>query len=66
MLKSTVEKDGVPFYPVIIVGGGESGIAMGCQLVQQLGFHDFRILERCSGIGGTWHSNRYPGKTDLV
>lgn len=49
------------YYPVLIVGAGISGVAMGCRLRQVLGFDQFRIFERRSGIGGTWYSNRYPG-----
>jgi NAD(P)-binding Rossmann-like domain len=49
------------YYPVVIVGAGESGIAMGCRLREVLGFDQFRIFERQSGIGGTWWINRYPG-----
>ncbi|KAF2808498.1 FAD/NAD(P)-binding domain-containing protein [Mytilinidion resinicola] len=54
-------KDAFTYYPVIVVGAGESGIAMGCQLKQQLGFDQFRIFDRQAGIGGTWWINRYPG-----
>lgn len=49
------------YYPVLVIGAGESGIAMGCRLRQELGFDQFRIFERKSGIGGTWYTNRYPG-----
>ena len=49
------------FYPVLIVGAGESGIAMGCRLKEVLGFDQFRIFDRQAGIGGTWWINRYPG-----
>jgi hypothetical protein len=49
------------YYPVLVIGAGESGIAMGCRLRQKLGFDQFRIFERKSGIGGTWYTNRYPG-----
>ncbi|KAF2267050.1 FAD/NAD(P)-binding domain-containing protein [Lojkania enalia] len=49
------------YYPIVIVGAGASGIAMACQLKEQLGFDQFRIFERQSGIGGTWWINRYPG-----
>src|SRR5512143_700550 len=45
---------------VAIVGGGAAGIAMAMQL-ERAGYHDFVILERSSGVGGTWHDNRYPG-----
>lgn len=51
-------KDGYTYYPVVIVGAGESGIAMGCQLKSKLGFDQFRIFERQSGLGGTWWINR--------
>ncbi|KAI9886535.1 MAG: hypothetical protein M1823_001646 [Watsoniomyces obsoletus] len=49
------------YYPVVAVGAGVSGIAMGCQLKTQLNFDQFRIFDRNSGIGGTWWINRYPG-----
>ncbi|KAF2018900.1 putative flavin-binding monooxygenase [Aaosphaeria arxii CBS 175.79] len=49
------------YYPVLIVGAGASGIAMACQLKEQLGFDQFRVFERQAGIGGTWWINRYPG-----
>lgn len=49
------------YYPVLIIGAGESGIAMGCRLRQVLGFDQFRLFDRRSGLGGTWYSNRYPG-----
>ena len=53
------DKDAYTYYPVIVVGAGESGIAMGCQLRQQLGdFDQFRIFDRQSGLGGTWWINR--------
>jgi cation diffusion facilitator CzcD-associated flavoprotein CzcO len=49
------------YYPVLIVGAGASGIAMACRLKQELGFDQFRVFDRQSGIGGTWWINRYPG-----
>jgi cation diffusion facilitator CzcD-associated flavoprotein CzcO len=33
---------------------------MGIQL-RKAGFEEFVILEKSSGVGGTWHHNRYPG-----
>ncbi|KAL9608708.1 MAG: hypothetical protein Q9167_006474 [Letrouitia subvulpina] len=54
-------KDAYTYYPVLIVGAGESGIALGCRLKEALGFDQFRIFERQAGIGGTWWSNHYPG-----
>ncbi|KAF2030110.1 FAD/NAD(P)-binding domain-containing protein [Setomelanomma holmii] len=67
MIKETIRRvngyqhDAYTYYPVIIVGAGASGIAMACQLKQQLGFDQFRIFDRQAGFGGTWWINRYPG-----
>ncbi|EXJ86083.1 hypothetical protein A1O1_06452 [Capronia coronata CBS 617.96] len=55
------DKSAYTYYPVLIVGAGESGIAMGCRLRQVLGFDQFRIFERRSALGGTWYTNQYPG-----
>jgi cation diffusion facilitator CzcD-associated flavoprotein CzcO len=44
----------------IVVGAGFSGIAAGVQL-RKAGFHDFVILEKADGVGGTWRHNTYPG-----
>ncbi|EON67384.1 hypothetical protein W97_06637 [Coniosporium apollinis CBS 100218] len=54
-------KNAYTYYPVVIVGAGESGIAMGARLKEVLGFDQFRIFERQAGIGGTWWINQYPG-----
>ncbi len=55
------DKAGYTYYPVLIIGAGESGIAMGSRLRSVLGFDQFRIFERKSGLGGTWQANQYPG-----
>ncbi|KAI1616944.1 cyclohexanone monooxygenase [Exophiala viscosa] len=55
------EKSAYTYYPIAIIGAGESGIAMGCRLRSELGFDQFRIFERKSGLGGTWFTNQYPG-----
>lgn len=55
------DKDAYTYYPILIVGAGESGIALGCRLKEKLGFDQFRIFDRQSGVGGTWWTNRYPG-----
>ncbi len=60
MYGKTIRKDNgydansYTYYPVAIIGAGESGIAMGCRLKEVLGFDQFRIFDRQSGIGGTW------------
>lgn len=45
---------------VVIIGAGPGGICAGKRLKDE-GFHDFVILERASGVGGTWWNNTYPG-----
>ena len=45
--------------PVIIVGAGASGLALGANL-QTLGI-PYVILEKNAEVGGTWLENRYPG-----
>jgi protoporphyrinogen oxidase len=43
------------YVPVLIIGAGASGIAMGYQLKKRLGFDKFQIVDRQSGIGGESH-----------
>ncbi len=45
---------------VFILGAGMSGLCMGMQL-RRAGRHDFVIVEKSPGLGGTWWDNRYPG-----
>src|SRR5579875_3079353 len=45
---------------VVIVGAGFGGIAMAIEL-RRNGFDNVTLLERASGIGGTWLYNTYPG-----
>lgn len=47
-------------FEVVILGAGMSGLCMAIQL-QRAGLHDFLIVEKSAGIGGTWWDNRYPG-----
>ena len=51
-LNNGYDKDAYTYVPVIIIGAGESGIAMGCRLREKLGFDQFRIFDRQSGMGG--------------
>ncbi|QKW08096.1 NAD(P)/FAD-dependent oxidoreductase [Streptomyces sp. NA04227] len=44
----------------IVIGAGFAGIYMLHKLRNELGLN-VRSFERGSGIGGTWHWNRYPG-----
>lgn len=45
-------KGETPYYPVLIIGAGATGIAAGSQLKQKLGLKEFKIIDRQSGIGG--------------
>jgi cation diffusion facilitator CzcD-associated flavoprotein CzcO len=47
-------------FPIVIVGSGFSGIAMGVML-KRTGIDSFTILEKAGDIGGTWRDNTYPG-----
>ncbi|WP_174274017.1 flavin-containing monooxygenase [Sphingomonas bacterium] len=45
--------------PVLVIGGGMSGLLMAFRL-RQAGI-PVKVIEKNKGIGGTWHENRYPG-----
>jgi cation diffusion facilitator CzcD-associated flavoprotein CzcO len=45
---------------VAILGTGFSGLGMAIQLKQHR-YDDFVVIERSSGLGGTWRDNTYPG-----
>ncbi len=47
-------------HHVVIIGAGSAGLCMGVQL-KKAGIDDFVILEKGTGVGGTWFWNRYPG-----
>lgn len=49
-----------PFFETIIIGSGFSGLLAAIRLKQRK-VDDFLILERSSGLGGTWRDNSYPG-----
>src|SRR3989440_11504661 len=53
-------KDQSENFPIVIVGTGFSGIAMGVML-KRAGIDSFTILEKADDIGGTWRDNTYPG-----
>lgn len=57
VLESGVEQRAA--FPVVIIGCGEGGLLAGIKL-QQAGI-PFTIVERQSGVGGTWLANHYPG-----
>jgi 4-hydroxyacetophenone monooxygenase len=46
-------------FPVVVVGCGEAGLLAGIKL--KTAGMPFTIVEKQSGVGGTWLANRYPG-----
>lgn len=46
---------------VLIIGAGISGICTAIDLIRQNKCHNFIIVEKSGGVGGTWHDNKYPG-----
>lgn len=54
------KKQPVHIYDTIVVGAGISGIAAAYQM-NQVGYHDYVVLEKASRVGGTWRDNNYPG-----
>jgi cation diffusion facilitator CzcD-associated flavoprotein CzcO len=45
---------------ILIIGAGPGGICAAIGL-RQAGYDDITILEKATGIGGTWWHNSYPG-----
>ncbi|KKW80229.1 cyclohexanone monooxygenase [Acinetobacter sp. Ag2] len=54
------KKQPVHTYDTIVVGAGISGIAAAYQM-NQVGYHDYVVLEKANRVGGTWRDNNYPG-----
>jgi len=47
-------------HEILVIGAGPGGLCSGIKL-RESGHEDFLILEKASGLGGTWYHNRYPG-----
>ncbi len=47
-------------FDVVIMGAGMSGLCMAAAL-KRADKHNFLVLEKSAGLGGTWWDNRYPG-----
>ena len=47
-------------HRIVIIGAGGGGLCMGMQL-KMAGIDDFVMLDKASGLGGTWWHNTYPG-----
>lgn len=43
-----------------------SGICAAIQLQNKLGITSYTIFEKNADVGGTWFSNVYPGKLQIV
>lgn len=53
--------DGSPeHHDVVILGAGAGGLGLAIRL-KDAGIHDFVVLEKRAGVGGTWRANTYPG-----
>ena len=48
------------FHRILIIGAGGGALCMAINL-KRSGIEDFVLLEKSSGIGGTWWHNQYPG-----
>ena len=48
-----------PRYDAVVVGAGFTGVYALERLIS-MGL-DVKLIEAGSGVGGTWHWNRYPG-----
>jgi cation diffusion facilitator CzcD-associated flavoprotein CzcO/acetyl esterase/lipase len=51
---------GIERVDVVVLGAGMSGLCTAIEL-RRAGMHDFVVLEKSAGLGGTWWDNRYPG-----
>lgn len=56
---STVDRADAPYYEVVIIGAGVTGLSQ-LHALREHGV-SVRLLEAGGGIGGTWYWNRYPG-----
>ena len=52
-------KDRLDAFPVVIIGGGMSGICAGVRL-REAGI-PFTVIEKNPAVGGSWYENFYPG-----
>ena len=47
-------------YDTFIVGAGISGLAAAKRL-DDVGYENYKIIEKATRVGGTWRENTYPG-----
>ena len=53
--------ENTPFWDVVIIGAGLSGIGAACQIAEKCPDRTFTLLEARHTLGGTWDLFRYPG-----
>lgn len=51
----------IPYYDVVVVGAGLSGIGAGYHMQHSCADMSYTILEARAGMGGTWDLFQYPG-----
>ena len=56
---SRAGRQAVEGFSVVVIGAGMGGLNAAVQL-KHAGI-PFTVLEKNSGVGGTWYENRYPG-----
>lgn len=54
------KNNSAPQFEALIVGAGFGGMGAAIEL-KKMGIQNLKIIERASGIGGTWYNNTYPG-----
>lgn len=57
-LASEAMENSIDIIPVVIIGAGFSGIAIGAQLKRRYQIDGFVIYDRNPHIGGTWYTNQ--------
>src|ERR1700712_2746138 len=58
---SDSQPDGLPQrVRVLVVGAGFAGLGTAIKL-DESGFGDFLVVDKGTGVGGTWRDNTYPG-----
>ncbi len=56
-----MHKNDIPFYDVVIVGAGLSGIGAAYHIQSKCAGKTYTVLEARSTMGGTWDLFKYPG-----
>jgi len=46
---------------VVVIGAGFAGVIASCRFAKEVPNLELVVYEKESGVGGTWHNNKYPG-----